>query len=99
MVFAMLLHLTGTDTQPSTMTTRQCHLQNLPPGMITAHTKTCTAKLVQLQNYCTMMAKTTPYSPRHRDRFLPKEPGPVAGYTRRVTLTNHTAGPLATIQT
>jgi len=34
-----------------------------------------------------MMAKTTPYPSCHRDNYLAKVPGYVAGWLRRVTLT------------
>jgi hypothetical protein len=42
-----------------------------------------------------MTAKSAPYLPRHRDGFLPKVTGLVAGCTRQVTLPYFIAGPLA----
>jgi hypothetical protein len=44
-----------------------------------------------------LAAKTTPYPSCHRDYFLPKVPGQLPGWLRRVTLTNSTGGPLALI--
>jgi len=41
------------------------------------------------------LAKIAPYLPCHRDSFLAKVPGLVAGWLRQVTLTAHTRWPLA----
>jgi len=40
------------------------------------------------------LAKIAPYLPCHRDSFLAKVPGLVAGWLRQVTLTAHTRWPL-----
>jgi hypothetical protein len=41
-----------------------------------------------------MTAKSTPYLSCHRDNFLAKVPGPVAGWLRQVTQPPFIAGPL-----
>jgi len=43
---------------------------------------------------CTMIAKSTPCPPWHRDKILLNKPGPIAGALRRPTPTNYTTGPL-----
>jgi len=45
------------------------------------------------------LAKIAPYLPCHRDSFLAKVPGLVAGWLRQVTLTAHTRWPLPHILT
>jgi len=46
--------------------------------------QTYTAIAPACNNICTMTAKTAPYLSCHRDNFLPKVPGPVAGWLRQV---------------
>jgi hypothetical protein len=60
--------------------------------------KACTAIAPVPNNICTVMAKSTPYLSCHRDNFLAKVPGPVAGWLRQVTQPPFIAGPLAKIQ-
>ena len=45
----------------------------------------CTATTPARNKNCTRTAKTAPYLSCHRDNFLPKVPGPVAGWLRQVT--------------
>lgn len=52
-------------------------------------------RFVALYNYYIMTAKTTPYPSCHRDNFQAKATRKVAGWQRRVTLTNYTAWPLS----
>jgi len=54
----------------------------------------CTATLVMLNLFCTWTAKTRAIPSLHRDSFLAKVPGQMAGWLRRVTPTNFIAGPL-----
>jgi hypothetical protein len=46
--------------------------------------QTCTATAPAGNRNCTMTAKSTPYLSCHRDNFLAKAPGPVAGWLRQV---------------
>jgi len=62
-----------------------------------ARYKACTAIAPASEKTCTMTAKTAPYPSRHRDSFLPKAPGQVPGWLRRVTQPPFIAGPLAGI--
>jgi hypothetical protein len=56
--------------------------------------QTCTVITPAPNKNCTMMAKSTPYLSCHRDKFLPKVPGPDAGWLRQVTQPPFIAGPL-----
>ena len=56
--------------------------------------KVCTAIAPASEKTCTMTAKTAPYLSCHRDSYLPKVPGPVAGWLRQVTQPPFIAGPL-----
>ena len=60
-----------------------------------ARYKNCTAIAPAPEKTCALTAKTAPYPSRHRDGFLPKAPGQVAGWLRRVTQPPFIAGPLA----
>jgi hypothetical protein len=46
-----------------------------------------------------MTAKSTPYLSCHRDNYLPKVPGPVAGCLRQVTQPPFIAGPSDCLKT
>jgi hypothetical protein len=59
--------------------------------------QTCTATAPARNKTCTRTAKSTPYLSCHRDNFLAKVPGPVAGWLRQVTQPPFIAGPLAQI--
>jgi hypothetical protein len=52
---------------------------------ITTTYKNCTAIAPAHNKNCAMTAKNAPYLSCHRDNFLPKVPGPVAGWLRQVT--------------
>jgi hypothetical protein len=54
----------------------------------------CTVTAPARNKNCTRTAKSTPYLSCHRDSFLPKVPGPVAGWLRQVTQPPFIAGPL-----
>jgi hypothetical protein len=56
--------------------------------------QTCTATAPARNKICTWTAKSTPYLSCHRDSYLPKAPGPVAGWLRQVTQPPFIAGPL-----
>jgi len=58
---------------------------------------TCTAIAPAPKKICTWTAKSTPYLSCHRDNFLAKVPGPVAGWLRQVTQPPFIAGPLCNI--
>jgi hypothetical protein len=52
-------------------------------------------RFVALDKLFIMTAKTTPYPSCHLDNIQAKATRKMAGWLRRVTLTNYTAGPLA----
>ena len=60
--------------------------------------QTCTATAPARNKICAMTAKSTPYLACHRDYFLAKAPGPVAGWLRQVTQPSFIAGPLYVTQ-
>jgi hypothetical protein len=47
--------------------------------------QTCTASAPACNKNCSMKAKSTPFLACHRDNYLPKVPGPVAGWLRQIT--------------
>jgi len=49
---------------------------------------------VALYQHFILTAKTTPYPTCHRNTIQAKETRKMAGWLRRLTLTNYTAGPL-----
>jgi hypothetical protein len=55
-------------------------------------------RFVALYQHFIMTAKTTPYPSCHRDNIQAKAARMMAGWLRRVTLTNYTAGPLCGIE-
>jgi hypothetical protein len=57
--------------------------------------QTCTATAPAPNKICTWTAKSKPDLSCHRDNFLAKVPGPVAGWLRQVTQPLFIAGPLA----
>jgi len=61
--------------------------------------QTCTAIAPAPNKICTMTAKSTPYLSCHRDNFLAKVPGPVAGWLRQVTQPPFIAGPSDCLKT
>jgi hypothetical protein len=56
--------------------------------------KVCTAIPPAPNKICAITATTAPYLSCHRDSFLAKAPGPVAGWLRQVTQPPFIAGPL-----
>jgi hypothetical protein len=56
--------------------------------------QTCAATAPARNKNRTRTAKSTPYLSCHRDNFLAKVPGPVAGWLRQVTQPPFIAGPL-----
>jgi len=65
------------------------------PGLITYHLENFVPRTRQHSpSLCTWIAKSAPWLPRHRDKFLAKEPRPVAGWLRQPTLTYFIAEPL-----
>jgi hypothetical protein len=79
---------------------RQCPFSSfLHLEKFSAIYQTCTATAPSRNKNCTRTAKSTPYLSCHRDNFVAKVPGPVAGWPRQVTQPPFIAGPSDCLKT